>query len=477
MAFGNLGRLTGAMAKPPKKRKPVVPAAKKPATAPATPAAKPYDIFAPRYPTQGALDETARTNAQTQVQPVLNEVGLQRQREGGMHAGREQDLSDWYGWAADQAKQNLAALSTGMQGVVSAAGAAGQNASDLLGAAMRGGQEREQDFGKMVGAGSYGGGKDENGFPEAQAFDPQLLAATAADNAAGRNNLTNLSLATLGAEGARGGLLGTGLIQAQQAEDRRHRGVGDDLQTQERQATGQLPGLISTETQKLGDDEFQRQLAVKQYGEQKANRLFQQYMSEKEFGLKSKSLDFQQWLSKQQLSLDTRSESETERSHKVTEGQQATSIGIDQQRADQEGARIQADIDNATDPNTKEQLKLKAQRHNAGVAALSSYLAPAKSETNKSGVLTHTKKGGPTNYSKRVSYEQALRILKGQVGIGPVEARQIIAATVSMPDWRKRAEREANEIKRYRKQTPKQRKASEKKVVTQTVDTVSGLVG
>lgn len=404
---------------------------KKPSTGGARPQPG-FDPFAARYPNRAALDEAATAQATSQLQPQISGLAGERTDEAGAHAGRQQDLGRWYGWAGDQAKGIFDDVTAGVQGLNTAVGGMDTHANDLFAAAQRQQQGSENSFAQMLGA------------TPADVTDNAQLPAVQATSATNLANLAGLGANAIGQAGAARNRVGIGLTEAGAAEDRRHTGVTDAITGRERDVKGQLSTLIASTRGQLEDDEFTRQMAVKQYGEAHANRMFQQYMAEKQFGLAEKNQNFQQWLAKQNLTLQQGQLAETVRSDVAGEAISQQGANTAQQNADTAAAQAAADTGKAINDAAAQKLKDKDAKTASGVQALTAFLAPQPNEFNKHGQL-HQKA-----YDARANYDQAIRTLYG-VGIGPLAARQIISTIVQNPRWRARAQREANNIKLKRR--------------------------
>lgn len=424
------------MAKIPTKRAPKykTPRVKRPPPDPPLPTYRPM--------TPGQIDETAIAQATSQVQPTLDELSGEGRAESGQHLARSQDLTSWYQWAADQAAKSSASTSSALTGLQSAVGTGDQQSQDVLAAALRG------DSSSIPGV-----PQSDQGAIGGVSQDPQVLAAAAASAGANRTGLAGLSASQMGLLGQYQNLIPTELISAQGDEARRHEGVNTDITGRQREASSQIGTLAKAARSDLVGQDMDRQVAVGQLGEQRANRLFQQYMSEKQFGLQAQNLSFQQWLSEQGLNLDVQQATETHRANVANETEtnraNVANETINSAQVTADAAKTQAEIDSAKTQAQKDQATARGKRHTNGVQALTSYLAPTKDEVNKNGQVRST-------YHQRVSYDQAIRTLYG-VGIGPMEARQIIMTVINpkfQKGWAERAKREINNIKLRRRGFP-----------------------
>lgn len=383
---------------------------------------KRYSPTAPSFKNQRGFNRAVRRRANSEVQPLLQDINLQREREASAHANRAAEQSRWYGYedqalraGADRTAQSLQALMGSVQGM-SGGGA------DALNAALRQQSESQAADARNMGSSALG-------------TDPAIAQALAARRGAGDMSLAgNLATSITSANN----LVGVGGIagrEASEQEGRRYRGITDTLSDQESDIRGRIPGLreqarasISQEELGKAGQRFQQNLASQEFG-----------LSKKQFGLQKRGQKFQENLAEEQFG-------EEKNQNKRAQKNQNRQFGMDQQTIDIQKMQFAQDITDAATEEDKVMAEQRAKSFNDGVEALNSFMEPTKSELDK--------KGRPNKLYHR-SYADALDLLTMQLGIPMGMAYKILRTSdfqnQGSPSWRRESEDRIDARKKARK--------------------------
>lgn len=412
-----------SLKKKPKKKKPALYREPKP---------EPFDPLAPQYTSPSQIETAALQQARSQIQPALDEITREETRAQGMTDRRRSDLKSWYDWAGGVANQAVGTTTAGLGALTGANNTASQRAQDTLAAALKSTQGQEDQFANMLNASSV------------NAADPNVMGAVQANDSANQQMLASAAAAAMGVTGAQPGQFALGGVRSLEDEARRYQGVMDELGGARRSTTARLPDLLASIRDNIWTREGERYTTRTQLSEAKANRRFQESLAGQELGLKKRSQNFQEDLAEQELG-------EKKRSARVQEGLSAAGIGIDQQNADTQRAALEQEAAGAGTEEDKKLAEARAKRFNNGVAALNSYLTPGKDDFQEIENPDGTKKRKvASSYYKRLSFDQALRMLRGQTGMGPLESLYLLRDTVNTSDpffkrWNERAKKMIND--------------------------------
>jgi hypothetical protein len=404
----------------PKKKNPPLakPKAKqKPATAP-------YDPLAPLAPS--AIEENARAQAMTQVQPQIDALSSVNRDLTGSHDTRQQELKGWYTGLQSNLDKSFTQTSDALNAMIASNNAGSSDANATLAAALRGGDQTVANAAGMM-----------NGVAAPPDQDAAILAAANA-NASNQNSLVGANaLNALQASGDRRPLASVGLMESGLAENRRYDAQKKEYVNQAMDVANRIPELQNVAQQDIQALETQKG----QLGEARANRLFQQWLAEKELNLKSRNQSFQEYLGQQQLGIQQQGASLDAAKFKHQSQIDWAQIGLNQRE-------IEAKLAEINGGKKDERGKLRAKQWDTGLSMLQGYMKPGEGEANP-GVTDPKqlidKDGNPLQPYRR-KYDDAFRILTGQARMAKTDALRVLAAS-DFPSWRKRANQELKRIK------------------------------
>lgn len=309
----------------------------------------PYNPLASPYATQGDFNNAVSTTARQQIQPQLDEFGLQGSQARSAHQNRQNEMQGWYQAESDAQRAGADSLSQANQGILNSLQGSGQDVQAGMAAAIRQSQQSADAEAAKIGG-------------TARQIDPNYLTAIGGYVGAGNLGLAGNIASANARASADIGIAGTGAREAASAEQRRYQGVNDALTQQRTSLLGQLPGLEQNARESLSNTELARE-----------GQSFQEGLANKQFGLsaraqteseKSGARSRSSSRSQDQLAQDQFGE--TKRATRVSEAQQDEQLGIDAKNA--ETQRKQVLNTAGTDQATAE---AKGKQFDSGLAILS----------------------------------------------------------------------------------------------------------
>lgn len=406
-----------------------------------TPAASPpFDPLAPSFTTQAGLTSAATKEAQSQVQPALDENTSQVNAANAASGTRQHELQSWYTWGGDRLKDAFSRATDAANKLIATQNAGTADEQGALAAALGDQSDNTNRLAQQVGGDA----------PAPQ--DSQVLAAALASSQAANRFSSDTAHALTQGTGERVGDIVPMGIEAGRKEQGRLQAIIDGLSGDRKSIMARLPDLITTSRNDLRQTEFnkaqakgQLDLAKKQFGEAKANRLFQQWLASQQLDLSKQNQSFQQWLAQQNFTLDT---------EKFSHQKQIdwANIGLQQQSVNNQLKQIEADAATAGKGDKKEKAKLRAQQWQNGLALLSGYMSPADGEAPPGLNIDKLPEGDKrlekynNNYQPR-QFSEAMRILTGQAGMTKSDAFRLLAAS-NNKEWRDHAKYAQRRLKR-----------------------------
>lgn len=381
-----------------------------------------YNPVSPQYGTQPEFDAGVRNRAQSQLDPVLQDISQRRSEADRAHGQRQQEMQGWYNFQNQALQAGQGDLQKSMEGLLKSSGVMGADAQNALQGAMN-----KQTADQQAQATAMGG--------SAQVADPSVAQALAAYGTSNQAGLAGQLAGIVGRGGAQVGIGGIAGREAGQAEDRRYQGSLDSLTGERTNAMGRLPGLLEEARAAIGGEEMQRR--QQRFAER--GQRFQEGLAGDQFGLSVRQQKETERTGRTQRGLARREQGETERSNRAQEGLAGGRMEIDWAQVDNTRRQLANEAGQAGSQQEVDVAKAKAEQFNSGISILNEFFSPTKDEQGKKRLRK--------SYQSRTDhgYDELLDRIMSTTGMGPVLARKVLM-TAPNDRWRKRARREVTQI-------------------------------